>query len=135
VKSVAFPYQKITSLVPMPMLPVRLEQNVHGFDAVALLDSGASVSVLPHSMGLALSFLWNEARKGISLGGGYSNQNTRVVTLWVTVPECQRKAISFVWIPDDNARLILGQATFFHLFEVCFSGAKQEFYVREVGEA
>ena len=119
----------------MPMLPIRLEQNGHGFDAIALLDSGASVSILPHSMGLALGFQWDKARKGISIGGAYSSQNTRVVTFWVIVPECQRKAISFVWIPDDHARLILGQATFFHLFEVCFAGAKQEFYLREVGEA
>ena len=130
-KTVTFPYQKLTSLMLMPMLPIRLERLERGFDTVALVDSGASISVLPHSIGLALGCNWDEAKKGVSLGGSYSSDDTRVIALNVFVPEFQKKAISFLWLPNDNARLLLGQAHFFQYFDVCFSGNKQEFYIRE----
>ena len=113
------------------MLPIRLERLGRGIDALALVDSGASISVLPHSIGLALGCDWNEARKGVALGGGYSSNDTRVVTLNVTVAEFERKTIAFIWLPDDHARLLLGQAQFFQFFDVCFSGNKQEFYIRD----
>ena len=46
--------------VVMPYLPLRLTNGSQSVEVVALLDTGASVNVLPYDMGLQLGAVWEE---------------------------------------------------------------------------
>lgn len=43
----------------MPDLPIVLRHQFRSLSGVGLVDSGASISVLPYSLGVQLGFDWN----------------------------------------------------------------------------
>ena len=44
----------------LPYLPLTLQRKQHSISVIALVDSGASVNVLPYSVGLTLGAVWEE---------------------------------------------------------------------------
>lgn len=44
----------------MPYLPLTLNTESHSVEVMALLDTGASVNVLPYDIGLQLGAIWEE---------------------------------------------------------------------------
>jgi hypothetical protein len=63
----------------MPGLPIVLRRQTHSLSAVALVDSGASISVLPHSLGVQLGFDWNTQKADITLAGTLAHVGARWV--------------------------------------------------------
>jgi hypothetical protein len=53
----------------MPDLPITLRYQLNSMNAVGLVDSGASISVLPYSLGIQLGFDWDTQKAQITLGG------------------------------------------------------------------
>ena len=53
----------------MPRLPVHLQSEHRSIDVMGLVDSGATVNVLPYSAGLALGKVWDERKTLIRLAG------------------------------------------------------------------
>jgi hypothetical protein len=133
-KPATFPYQKSTSIFDMPLLPVQLERAGKTATEVALVDSGAGMSVLPHQLGLEFGFDWANARPGIALRGFTSADDTRLVFLNVGVQPFEKFLNIFLWVKNPSARLILGQANFFAHFEITFLSKQQTFSLTEVGE-
>lgn len=68
-----------------PMLPLRLSAT-QGVSVVGLVDSGATVNVLPFSLGVQLGFDWDEPRPLVSLSG-LASVEARVVTVEAQVGE------------------------------------------------
>ena len=52
-----------------PLLPITLLNNDLSVESVGLLDTGATVNVLPFDMGLELGLLWGEQTRSIELAG------------------------------------------------------------------
>jgi hypothetical protein len=57
----------------LPRLPLLLHREAQRVEAVALVDSGATVNVLPHEIGLQLGRVWDDRRAIIQLVGNLSN--------------------------------------------------------------
>lgn len=42
--------------IPTPYVPIKLVNDIHVVEKVALVDTGASVNVIPHHVGIQLGF-------------------------------------------------------------------------------
>ena len=50
-------------------LPLILRSRDRVIETVGLVDSGASVSVLPHEAGVQLGAIWDDSKANIRIGG------------------------------------------------------------------
>jgi hypothetical protein len=117
----------------MPYLPLVLryqgrEMNVHG-----LLDTGATVNVLPFSMGLQLGAIWEEQTIPLKLGGNLAASDARALFVDVSVEGCPMAQLAFAWTKADNVPLLLGQTNFFMEFDVLFARSARFFEVSPKG--
>lgn len=111
----------------MPLLPLTLLHGTQKVSVSGLLDTGASVNVLPYSVGQNLGFIWEEQRTSIVLSGNLSRLPARGVIVTAQIASFAPIRLAFAWTQTDNIRLILGQANFFLEFDVCFFRSRSEF--------
>ncbi|HEX9661356.1 MAG TPA: hypothetical protein VGB27_03645 [Candidatus Binatia bacterium] len=68
-----FPYTvpegALDELDSLPRLPITLHYREQRVDAIGLVDSGATVNVLPYRVGLALGASWSAQRATLRLAG------------------------------------------------------------------
>ena len=114
----------------MSLMPLSLSRDGRRVEAQGLLDSGATVNVLPYSLGEQLGLVWQQQRTSIVLSGNLARFAARGVLLTATFGPFAPVRLAFAWTQAENVRLILGQANFFAEFDVCFFRARQEFEVR-----
>ena len=129
-----FPYKIIDSSLGMvdrmPYLPLTLSLNGQSLNAEGLLDTGASVNVLPYELGLQLGLIWEDERLSVLLAGNLARFEARAVVVDAQVSSFSTINLAFAWTQAPNVPLILGQANFFFEFDVCFFRARSEFEVR-----
>jgi hypothetical protein len=107
----------------MPRLGVTLHFEDQFVEVDGLLDTGASINVLPYSIGLALGANWEQHRPLSRLSGNLGNYESRGLTVLATHPQLTTNGplrLVFAWTQTDNTRLIFGQMNFFIEFNVCF---------------
>ena len=104
----------------MPYLPLRLTYRTLSVQVMALLDTGASVNVLPYEVGLQLGAVWEEQTIPVQLSGNLACLEARGLVLSATVAEFSPVLLAFAWTESTEAPLILGQMNFFAEFDVCF---------------
>jgi hypothetical protein len=134
-KSKSFPYQKVSRFAAYPMLPIELQAKTEVIHDIALIDSGAEISVLPYDMGLKLGLDWYSSPIGTGLAGRVKPEDSRLVVINLLVEPFQPFLNVFLWIKSNEVRLIVGQANFLVHFDVLLSARKQEFILYETGEA
>jgi Aspartyl protease len=129
-----FPYRIIDSSLGMvdrmPYLPLTLSLNDRFLNAEGLLDTGASVNVLPYELGLQLGLNWENETLSVVLAGNLAQFEARAVVVSAQVSSFSKVNLAFAWTQAANVPLILGQANFFFEFEVCFFRALSEFEIR-----
>ena len=114
----------------MPYLPIKLTYRDQVLETMALLDTGASVNVLPYEVGLQLGAVWDEQTVPIHLSGNLAQMETRGLVLSATVAEFSSVLLAFAWTQSRETPLILGHMNFFTEFDVCFYRADLAFEVR-----
>lgn len=114
----------------MAYLPLTLSLNGQSLNAEGLLDTGASVNVLPYELGLQLGLIWENEMLSVVLAGNLARFEARAVIVDAQVSSFPRVNQAFAWTQATDVPLILGQANFFFEFEVCFFRARSEFEVR-----
>jgi hypothetical protein len=134
-KSRVFPYQKVARLSVFPMLPIQLHSKSRVVNKVALVDSGAGMSVLPFDVGNELNLEWDKLAIGSGLGNQIKPEDSRFVFLDLIVEPFKPFKNLFLWVNTNDIRLVLGQANFLAHFDVLLCARKQEFTLYEVGEA
>ncbi|WP_198805940.1 aspartyl protease family protein [Leptolyngbya sp. BL0902] len=112
-----------------PYLPFTLEYKEKTITSTGLLDTGASVNVLPYSLGIDLGYEWERQTTALSLTGNLAQYEARVVIGQVTVGQFEPVQLVFAWTQATNVPLILGQVNFFMEFDVCFYRSQLEFAV------
>jgi hypothetical protein len=117
------------SLSAFAYLPITLIGADRTQNLVGLLDTGASVNVLPYEVGLDLGLIWATQRFSIPLGGNLAQSEAKAVILAAQVGHFEPIDLAFAWTSDRNAPLILGQTNFFQQFDVCFYRAELAFEV------
>lgn len=115
-----------------PMLPLTLvgQQTVV---TSGLVDSGASINVLPFSIGAQLGLDWNAQTKAVELSGNLALVEARVVVVTMIIGRFAPVRQAFSWAKTDAVPVILGQVNFFMEFDVCFFRSRQIFEIRAKG--
>ncbi len=129
-----FPYKIIDSSLGMvdrlPYIPLTLSLDGQSLNTEGLLDTGASVNVLPYELGLQLGLIWEDETLSVLLAGNLARFEARAVVVDAQVSSFPTINLAFAWTQIPNVPLILGQANFFFEFDVCFFRARSEFEVR-----
>jgi hypothetical protein len=94
---------------------------------MALLDTGASVNVLPYLVGLQLGAVWEDQTAIIQLSGNLAQMEARGLVLSATVADYPSVLLAFAWTQSTEAPLILGHMNFFAEFDACFYRADLAF--------
>ncbi|WP_416336966.1 aspartyl protease family protein [Crocosphaera sp. UHCC 0190] len=94
-----------------------------------LLDTGASVNVLPHEIGLELGLNWDEHNTEVILTGNLAQFQAKGVILSAQIEGFDSVTLVFAWTQAQNIPLLLGRVNFFQAFDVCFYGSQLIFEV------
>jgi hypothetical protein len=114
----------------MPLLPIALSiKGGNPVQAQGLLDSGATVNVLPYTVGVALGAVWDEQKTRVMLSGNLAAQESRALLLQAKVADFDAVPLVFAWTQADNIPLLLGQVNFFDQFDVCFHRYRRQFEI------
>ena len=131
---VRFPYLPVASgrgdasLMPVMPLELRFKEGdpvqTHG-----LLDSGATVNVLPYGLGVRLGAVWEAQTTRVTLAGNLATQEARALLVQARVADFAPVPFVFAWTRADNVPVLLGQVNFFEEFDVCFHRSRRQFEV------
>jgi hypothetical protein len=129
-----FPYHDRTPAAPgfdlMPDLPILLRSPPHTVSGLALVDSGATISVLPHSLGVQLGFDWNAQTLQVRLTGVLAQIEARGIAVEAVVGQLPPVRLVLAWAASDQVPFVLGQFNFFQAFDVSFFRSRGTFEVR-----
>ena len=125
-------YPNQSQLDSLPRLPLTLFSNNKSVEITGLVDSGATINVLPYSVGLALGAVWENQKAVIRLAGNMANSLAQPIVVQAKVSDFETVNLAFAWISHDNAPVILGQTNFFNEFDVCFFRNSFEFEVKPI---
>ena len=115
----------------LPRLPLILRRGDQSLEAFGLVDSGATVNVLPYEIGLRLGATWDDRRAIIQLSGNLGNQPAIPFSVTAEIGDFDAIELIFAWSGNPNTPLILGQTNFFLEFDVCFYRSKLEFDIQK----
>lgn len=119
----------------MPDLPIILRRQSRSVSAVGLVDSGASISVLPYSLGVQLGCDWNTQKAIISLGGVLAHVDARGIVVEAAVGQLPPVRLALAWTNSDQVPFLLGQFNFFEAFDVSFFRKRRIFEIAQPGGA
>jgi hypothetical protein len=117
-----------------PMLPLTLVAT-RSVAVSGLLDTGASVSVLPYTSGVELGFNWDQQTTSVQLSGNLAILEARAIILSAVIGSFAPVRLAFAWASVDTVPVILGQVNFFLEFDVCFFRSRQVFEIRPAQRA
>ena len=113
----------------LPRIPITLEKDNLSIEANGLVDSGATVNVLPYEIGIQLGGVWDNSKAIIQLAGNLSNQSAMPFSAMVKIGDFPVTRLVFAWVNRPSIPLILGQANFFLEFDLCFYRSRLEFEI------
>lgn len=112
-----------------PYLPITLNYQNLSLQISGLLDTGASVNVLPYEIGLQLGAVWEEQTIAVLLTGNLARLPARGLIVSATIGQFAPVRLAFAWTQANDVPLILGRQNFFAEFDVCFYGSQLAFEV------
>lgn len=128
-----YPFQpkrdEIGVLADVPYLPLTLTYQNRSVEVMGLLDTGASVNVLPYNVGVQLGAIWEEQRFSVTLAGNLASAETKGLLVLAKVGDFEPVQLAFAWTRVNNIPIILGRINFFTEFDVCFYGSQLAFEV------
>lgn len=118
----------------MPMLPLTLASEQRSIAVTALVDSGATLSILPYDLGLQLGLTWGAQEVSIFLGGILQGLPAYGVALTGHLPDLDPFPLVFAWTsrPSTEVPVIVGQINFFRVFQVTLNGKDGWFEVQRL---
>ena len=127
-----FPYIPIASgrgdtfLMPFVPLQLRLKDG-EAVQAHGLLDSGATVNVLPYQLGVRLGAVWEAQTVRVTLTGNLAGHEARALLVRAGVAGFASVPLVFAWTRAETVPLLQGQVNFFEAFDVCFHRTRRQF--------
>ena len=118
------------SIDAVPQLPLTLYYRNSAVEVSGLLDTGSSVNVLPHSVGIQLGAVWEELTTSVQLAGNLAPVEARGLVIHTQISDFTPVRLVFAWSLKDDVPLILGRMNFFLEFDVCFYRAQRAFELR-----
>lgn len=118
----------------LPRVPLILHNQNYTVEVIGLVDSGATVNVLPYELGLQLGATWDDQQAVIQLAGNLGSQLAIPFFTTAEIKDCGSAQLAFAWTRSENIPVILGQTNFFMEFDVCFYRSKLEFEINPKSE-
>jgi hypothetical protein len=115
----------------LPQLPLSLTYQSSSVEVAALLDTGASVNVLPYSIGIQLGAIWEAQTVSVTLAGNLASTEAKGLLVSAQISNFDPVMLVFAWSLSDEAPLLLGRMNFFLEFDVCFYRSQLMFEVRQ----
>jgi hypothetical protein len=112
-----------------PFLPITLV-GARSISVSGLLDTGATVNVLPYGVGDQLGAVWEQQTTTMTLSGNLAACEARALVVSAAVGSFPAVRLAFAWAKTDAVPVLLGQVNFFMEFEVCFNRWRSVFEVR-----
>jgi hypothetical protein len=113
----------------LPRVPLVLRRGDRTVESLGLVDSGATINVLPYELGLQLGGNWDQNRAVLQLTGNLSNQPAMPLIATAKIGDFTPVQLAFAWVHVPGVPLILGQTNFFLEFDVSFYRSKLEFEI------
>jgi hypothetical protein len=114
----------------LPRLSLSLSREDRVVELMGLVDSGATVNVLPYELGLQLDGVWEDRKAIIQLAGNLGNQPAMPFSAIAQIGEFPPTELVFAESRSPNVPMILGQTNFFLEFDVCFYRSTSEFEIK-----
>ena len=114
----------------LPRIPLVLRYNDQQVEVSGLVDSGATVNVLPYEIGLQLGATWDGRKANMRLTGNLGSQPAMPLCVSAEVGMFAPVRLALAWVKSTNTPLILGQTNFFMEFDVCFYRSGLEFEIQ-----
>ncbi len=134
VEAERFPFSEVDKSLgiagALPYLPVTLTYQNRSQAVSGLLDTGATVNVLPYDTGIQLGAVWTQQITPVQLTGNLANLEARVLIVSATVNQFAPVRLAFAWTQANDIPVILGQVNFFLEFDVCFFRSQSIFEIK-----
>ena len=114
----------------VPSLPLTLTYGQSSIAVSGLLDTGASVNVLPYSVGRDLGAIWEEQNFSVQLAGNLATVEAKGLVMSAQIGDFQPVTLVFAWSQTDDVPILLGRMNFFLEFDVCFYRSRSLFELR-----
>lgn len=114
----------------LPFLPLTLTLRQRSIAAIGLLDTAATVNVLPFDIGEQLGAVWDEQPTSIQLTGNLGREEAKGIVLAATIGRFAPVRLVFAWSKSDAVPLLLGQMNFLLEFDVWLSRSQAIFEVK-----
>ena len=115
----------------VPYVPITLNYGDVSVKSMGLLDTGATINVLPYNLGLELGAIWENQTVSIPLSGNLEPIEARGLVVSGIIDNFPSVRLAFAWAESNNLPLILGQLNFFTEFNICFYGSQLAFEISE----
>jgi hypothetical protein len=119
----------------LPYVPIILAYQQRETSVSGLVDSGATLNVLPYDLGVRLGAVWERQAVPVRLTGNLAESEARAIVLTARVGQLPSVRLAFAWTRSDRVPLILGQVNFFMEFDVCFFRSRLFFDIEPKGTA
>ncbi len=113
-----------------PYLPITLTYRGQSRTVYGLLDTGATVNVLPYQVGIDLGAVWEQASVPVQLTGNLAQCEARALIVSGLIGRFAPVRLVFTWSRATNVPILLGQVNFFMEFDVCFYRSQLAFEIR-----
>lgn len=113
----------------LPQLPLILIRGNTSVEVTGLLDTGASVNVLPYSIGRQLGAVWEEQMTSVMLAGNLAPVEAKGLIISAKISSFSPVRLVFAWSRSNDVPLLLGRMNFFLKFDVCFYGSQKVFEI------
>jgi hypothetical protein len=129
-----FPYLPMASgrgdAALMPLLPMELRfKDGEAVQAHGLLDSGATVNVLPYPLGVRLGAVREAQTTRVLLVGNLAAQEARALLIHARIGDFATVPLVFASTRAEHVPLLLGQVNFFDEFDISFCRSRRQFEV------
>ena len=111
----------------VPQLSFTLINRNNSAQVSGLLDTGASVNVLPYNIGIQLGAIWEEQTTSVMLAGNLASIEAKGLILSAQITDLAPVRLVFAWSKSNEVPLLLGRMNFFLEFDICFYAALKEF--------
>lgn len=129
-----FPYRDRNPSTPgfdlMPDIPILLRSPPPALSGLALVDSGATISVLPYALGVQLGFDWKSQNLPLRLTGTLAQVEARGIVVEAVVGQLPPVRLVLGWAASDQVPFVLGQFNFFQAFDISFFRSRGVFEIR-----
>jgi hypothetical protein len=114
----------------LPFLPINLSLGEQSLQTVGLLDTAATVNVLPYDIGCQLGAVWEMQTVPIPLTGNLAANEARGLLLVAKVGGFPPVQLAFAWSKSNAIPVLLGQVNFLMEFDVCVFRSRLIFEVK-----